>query len=77
MDSKEEGTENLGALHGYRDSRSRIDRLLNYKRYIDWLIEKELTSGEPGNKKRSSSDNRRVKANAHLAYKEDQRTGDQ
>jgi len=24
------------------DKRSKIDRLLNYKRYIDWLIEKEL-----------------------------------
>ena len=70
-------TENSVASHGYRDSRSRIDRLLNYKRYIDWLIEKELTRGKPGNKKRSSSDNRRVKANVHLAYKEDQRTGDQ
>ena len=33
---------NSRASHGYRDSRTRIQRLLNYKRYIDWLIEREL-----------------------------------
>ena len=38
--------------------RSRIHRLLNYKRYIDWLIEKELTDA---NKRRTrKSDKRRT-----------------
>jgi len=28
------------------DTRTRIERLLNYKRYIDWLVERELIQND-------------------------------
>lgn len=42
IDNKNDADGNSRASHGYRDSRTRIERLLNYKRYIDWMIEQEL-----------------------------------
>ena len=41
-------SENATAVQSdcYRDPRTRIERLLNYKRYIDWLIERELKNAD-------------------------------
>lgn len=29
-------------LPNKRDDRTRLERLLNYKRYVDWLVDREL-----------------------------------
>ncbi|MCP4854323.1 MAG: hypothetical protein GY903_07510 [Fuerstiella sp.] len=51
-ENKKDADGNSRASHCYRDSRTRIERLLNYKRYIDWLIEQELLRVNKQNKEK-------------------------
>ena len=60
-DNRKDADGNSRASHCYRDSRSRIERLLNYKRYIDWLISKELKNVDD---KRGTSRASKVRRNA-------------